>query len=293
MKQQRDKISRKIKTDNDELVYIELDLKCCCPQSTLNNNASIQFSRRYLQCQSSMPVAILRSYIQHILPHSSMTQVTFYDSQHRLLHDQQLLSSLQPSIASPSSSSPSSSPTSYQHIPVRFSLFNTITSLTHCSCSSSPMQPQLHSTTTMTTTSSLPTIIKRETIDQTLSTCASLQPTSTSPIIYSPCLSSSSSPPTQSPSASASTSISIVNLLTPPSSCHSSIDSANTITDRSIIDEITSQFGEICPPLGKKNRNRVSKKTMISSNTPLDLSLKKRSSSSFEMFSSQPKWIKI
>ncbi len=66
-----------------------------CPPSKLNNHASIQvfhstfiysfhsilcvqFSRRYLQCQSSMPIAILRSYIQQILPHSSMTQVNIY-----------------------------------------------------------------------------------------------------------------------------------------------------------------------------------------------------------------------
>ena len=258
---------------------------------------SLQFSRRYLQCQSSMPVAILRSYIQLILPHSSMTQVnttihtytlvhiplfqvTFYDSQHRLLHDQQLLSSLQPSPSSSSSSI---------HIPIRFSLFNTITSLAHCSCSSStPTQPQ------STSSSSSPTVIRRETIDQTLSTCSSLHHPSS--MIYSPCLSSSAS--VSSPPAS----ISIVNLLTPPpssSSCHysstvnehSSTTAAAAITDQAMIDEITSQFGEICPPVVKKNRNGVSKK-MSSSNVPLDLSMKKRPSSSFDMFASQPKWIK-
>ncbi|CAF1683438.1 unnamed protein product, partial [Adineta ricciae] len=279
MKQRRNKLDQKTEKEIDEHMYIDLDLQCCCPQSQLNNNASIQFSRRYLQCQSSMPVAILRSYIQLILPHSSMTQVTFYDSQHRLLHDQQLLSSLQPSPSSSSSI----------HIPIRFSLFNTITSLAHCSCSlSTPTPPPSTSSS-----SSSPTVIRRETIDQTLSTCSSLHHPSS--MIYSPCLSSSasvSSPPTLS--ASSSGSISIVNLLTPPpssSSCHSSTinehDSGSVvgaITDQAMIDEITSQFGEICPPVVKKNRNRLSKKTVakISSNIPLDLSMKKRPSSAFD-----------
>jgi hypothetical protein len=132
-----------------------------------------------------------------------------------------------------------------------------------------------------------PPIIQRETIDQTLSTCSLVQTTSS---VYSPCL--SSSPPSES-SSSLSNSMSIVNLLTPPTSCHSSFFIENPlITNQSIIDEITSQFGEICPPLPKKNRNRLSKKVIstYSSNLPLDLSLKKRSS--FDSFSSQTKWIK-
>lgn len=41
----------------------------------LNLHLLSQFSRRYLQCQSSMPISILRSFIQQILPHSSLTQV--------------------------------------------------------------------------------------------------------------------------------------------------------------------------------------------------------------------------
>ena len=343
--------TKEMKKENDESIYIDLDLQCWYLSSLLlfhilfifivifvflavHNHSStathpfrysslplslhtlrftsslflsLQFSRRYLQCQSSMPVAILRSYIQLILPHSSMTQVnttthtlslmhiplfqvTFYDSQHRLLHDQQLLSSLQPP---PSSSSSASS----IHIPIRFSLFNTITSLAHCSCSlSTPVPPP----STSSSTSSSPTVIRRETIDQTLSTCSSLHHPSA--MIYSPCLSSSasvSSPPTLSASSSAS--ISIVNLLTPPpssSSCHSSTvnehdsgRSSAAIADQALIDEITSQFGEICPPVVKKNRNRLSKKKM-SSNIPLDLSMKKRPSSAFDMLASQPKWIK-
>ncbi|CAF4131822.1 unnamed protein product, partial [Adineta steineri] len=90
----------------------------------------------------------------------------------------------------------------------------------------------------------------------------------------------------------------------PPSShsSHSSfmietlVDSNHLMNDERIINEITSQFGEICPPLPKKSRNRLSKKVISTypSNTPLDLSIKKRpsSSSSFTLFSSQPKWIK-
>jgi hypothetical protein len=235
-----------------------------------------------------MPIAILRSYIQQILPHSSMTQVniyafhfiysrtisflhqvSLYDSNDRLLNDSDLLYSLK-------------NTTSSIHIPIRFTLFNTITSLGHCLCLSSIEQK----------TSSSSTIIKRETIDQTLSTCSLIPPTSTptSTSVYSPCLSSSPSLSNES-----SNSISIVNLLTPPLS-HSSFLIENIVdSNQSIIDEITSQFGEICPPLPpKKSRNRLSKKLVstYSSNIPLDLSLKKRPSSSLDLFSSQPKWIK-
>ncbi|CAF3876996.1 unnamed protein product, partial [Rotaria sp. Silwood1] len=80
--------TQEIKQDDDEYINIELDTKCSCLQSKLNSHlASIQFSPRYLQCQSSMPIAILRSFIQQILPHSSMTQLSFYDSNDRLLQD--------------------------------------------------------------------------------------------------------------------------------------------------------------------------------------------------------------
>ncbi|CAF0730101.1 unnamed protein product [Adineta steineri] len=280
------------KREKDESIYIDLDLKCSCPQSKLNTNASIQFSRRYLQCQSSMPIAILRSYIQQILPHSSITQVSFYDSNDRLLQDSHLLSSLKSSTTSSSS----------LHIPIRFTLFNTITSLAHCSCSSPSSTPFIQ----QQQQSCSPTIIQRQTIDQTLSTCSLIQTISSS--TYSPCL-SSSSPDESLPTSS--NSISIVNLLTPPPtssssppsshSSHSSfmietlVDSNNLMNDERIINEITSQFGEICPPLPKKSRNRLSKKVISTypSNAPLDLSIKKRpSSSSFTLFSSQPKWIK-
>ncbi|CAF4431093.1 unnamed protein product, partial [Adineta steineri] len=120
-----------------------------------------------------MPIAILRSYIQQILPHSSITQVSFYDSNDRLLQDSHLLSSLK-------------STTSLSlHIPIRFTLFNTITSLAHCSCSL-PSTPSIQ----QQQQSCSPTIIQRQTIDQTLSTCSLIQTTSSS--TYSPCLSSSS-----------------------------------------------------------------------------------------------------
>jgi len=200
---------------------------------------------------------------------SFLHQVSLYDSNDRLLNDSDLLYSLKKT-------------TSSIHIPIRFTLFNTITSLGHCLCLSSIEQKTSSS-------SSSSTIIKRETIDQTLSTCSLIPPTSTS--VYSPCLSSSPSLSNES-----SNSISIVNLLTPPLS-HSSFLIENIVdSNQSIIDEITSQFGEICPPLqAKKIRNRLSKKVVstYSSNIPLDLSLKKRpSSSSFDIFSSQTKWIK-
>ncbi|CAF4124376.1 unnamed protein product, partial [Adineta steineri] len=218
--------------------------------------------------------------------------VSFYDSNDRLLQDSHLLSSLKSSTIS----------SSCLHIPIRFTLFNTITSLAHCSCSSPSSTPFIQQQQQQ---SCSPTIIQRQTIDQTLSTCSLIQTTSSS--TYSPCLSSSSSPDESLPTSS--NSISIVNLLTPPPtssssppSSHSSfmietlVDSNHLMNDERIINEITSQFGEICPPLPKKSRNRLSKKVISTypSNAPLDLSIKKRpsSSSSFTLFSSQPKWIK-
>ena len=239
-----------------------------------------------------MPIAILRSYIQQILPHSSMTQVnistfhscplsflfirqvSLFDSNDRLLNDVDHLHSLK-------------NTTSFTHIPIRFTMFNTITSLGHCSCSSSSTA----AIEQKASSSSSPTIIGRETIDQTLSTCPLIPPVTRSTLVYSPCFSSSPSPPSNESSLN---SISIVNLLTPPLS-HSSFMIENFVdSNQSIIDEITSQFGEICPPAIplKKPRNRLPKK-LASSNVPLDLSLKKRPSSSYDLYSSQTKWIKI
>ncbi|CAF2991766.1 unnamed protein product [Rotaria sp. Silwood2] len=282
MKQRRFKFHQKDKANNQEYIYIELDTKCSCLQSKFYSDASIQFSRRYLQCQSSMPIAILRSFIQQILPHSSMTQVLFYDSNDNLLKDSDLISSLKKTTTTASSSS--------LHIPIRFTLFNKITSFGHCLCSSSSLEDKNESF------SFNPKIIKRETMDKTLSTCSII---STSSI--SPCLSSSSSSSLLLSSFpnELSNSISIVNLLTPPTSSNSSflienIVHTNNIDNQTIIDEITSKFGEICPPLPKKGRNRLSKKLVsssYSSNLPLDLSLKKRPSP-FDFFSLQTKWIK-
>ncbi|CAF1119377.1 unnamed protein product [Rotaria sp. Silwood1] len=154
--------------------------------------------------------------------------VPLYDSNDRLLKDSDLLSTLKTS-------------TSLFYIPIRFTLFNRITSLDHCLCSSSSSIQQK----TLSYLSSS-TIIKRETIDQILSTCSLIPPSSSSVIL--PCLSLSSY------SSELSNSISIVNLLTPPlSHSSSSYLNENNLNDQSIFDEITSQFGEICPPLPKNH----------------------------------------
>ncbi|CAF5013835.1 unnamed protein product, partial [Rotaria sp. Silwood1] len=144
--------------------------------------------------------------------------VPLYDSNDRLLKDSDLLSTLKTS-------------TSLFYIPIRFTLFNRITSLDHCLCSSSSSIQQK----TLSYLSSS-TIIKRETIDQILSTCSLIPPSSSSVIL--PCLSLSSY------SSELSNSISIVNLLTPPlSHSSSSYLNENNLNDQSIFDEITSQFG--------------------------------------------------
>ena len=161
---------------------------------------------------------------------------------------------------------------------------NTITSFGHCLCSS-PSSPVKNDS------SFSPTIIQRETINRTLSTC-SLVPT-----------------PPHSPSSSTSISpvvsinpMPIVNLLTPPSPTHYSsffIDNIveSNSNDQSIIDKITSEFGEICPSLPplKSKRQRLFKKIIPKvpfSDIPLDLTIKKRSSS-FDLFSTQSKWLKM
>ncbi|CAF3971914.1 unnamed protein product [Rotaria sordida] len=187
MKQRRFKFHQKEKDNNQEYIYIELDTKCSCLQ--LNPDVSIQFSRRYLQCQSSMPISILRSFIQQILPHSSMTQVSFYDSNNHLLKDSDLVSSLKT--------------TTSLYIPIRFTLFNKITSFGHCLCSSSSSSIENKKNESFSFNSN---IIKYETIDKILSTCSMISTRST----ISPCLSSSSNDLSNSIS-------SIVNLLTPPS----------------------------------------------------------------------------
>lgn len=137
-------------------------------------------------------------------------------------------------------------------------MLNTITSLTHCSCLSPPIEDDL---------SSSPTIIQQETIEQILSTCSITQQTSS----ISPCLSSFSPP-------SPHRSIGICNLLTPSSFL---IDCE---PDESMMDQITSEFGEICPPLSKSKRYCVSQE--FSLDIPLDLSMKKHP------LSSQTNWLR-
>ncbi|CAF1056210.1 unnamed protein product [Adineta ricciae] len=273
MKNRRVKLHKKLSKPED-YVYIELDTKCSCPQSSIDDHASIQFSRRYLECQGSMPIHILRTYIQQILPYSPMTQISIYDSNDQLLNDSICLKDLSPS---PSSSL-------LVHIPLRFTMINTVTSFGHCLCSS-PCSP-------IKSLSFSPSIIQRETINRTLSTC---------PLVPTPPHSPSSST-SHSPDLSKN-SLPVVNLLTPPSPSHYTsflieniVDS--NCTDPSIIDKITSEFGEICPsmPSMKRKRQRPFKKLLPKasspSDIPLDLTVKKRPSS-FDLFPMQSKWLKM
>jgi hypothetical protein len=171
------------------------------------------------------------------------------------------------------------------HIPLRFTMMNTVTSFGHCLCSS-PSSPIKNSSLSFS-----PTIIRRETINRTLSTCP-LVPTPP----HSPTSSTSISP------IVSKNSMSIVNLLTPPSPSHYSSFLIDNIVesnpnDQSIIDKITSEFGEICPSLPplKPKRQRIFKKIIpkpSSSDIPLDLTIKKRPSS-FDLFSIQSKWLKM
>ena len=163
-------------------------------------------------------------------------------------------------------------------------MINTVTSFGHCLCSS-PSE-----TLKKDGSSSCAPTIEGETMHRTLSTCPLVPTPPHSPrSSLSPILSRSSMP--------------IVNLLTPPSPPHYSsflIDSLveSNSTDQSIIDQITSEFGEICPsvPTSKTKRQRLVKKPMSksspSSDIPLDLTMKKRPSS-FDLFSRQSKWLKM
>ncbi len=178
-----------------------------------------------------------------------------------------------------------SSSSSSSHIPLRFTMMNTVTSLGHCLCSS-PSSPIKSSS------SFSPTIIRRETINRTLSTCPLIptpphSPTSSTSI--SPIISKNPMP--------------IVNLLTPPSPSHYSSFLIDNIVEsnshnQSIIDKITLEFGEICPSLPplKPKRPRIFKKIVPKSSIsdiPLDLTIKKRPPSSFDLLSRQSKWLKM
>jgi len=226
----------------------------------------LQFARRYLECQASMPVSVLRSYINRVLPHSSTTQVSIFDSNDRLLNDSDRLSSLKGIC--------SSKPT-----PVRFTLMNMVTSLGHCSCCSPSFSNDDRS-------SCSPTIIRRETLDVTLSTCPFV---STPPL--SPCRSTS-------PPDICRSSMSIVNLLSPPSPppIYPASFLLDTNPDELMINQITSEFGEICPPLArsKPKRPRLLKKfipKVFAIDGPLDLSLKTKRPT-FDLFVSEAKWLK-
>ena len=188
-------------------------------------------------------------------------QVSIYDSADRLLNDSARLKE----ISSSSSS-----------ISLRFTMINTITSLAHCHCVS-PSSVVVEKAR-LSSSSSSPTLIRRETIARTLSTCPLIPTPPQSPV-------SSLSP------VLAENPMSIVNLLTPPSPVPYSsflIDNLVESTNRSIIDQITSEFGEICP-VSKPKRTRPAKKA---GETPLDLTLKKRPPS-FDLFPSQSKWLKM
>ena len=209
-------------------------------------------------------------------------QVSIYDSTDRLLSDSDRLKDL--------------SLSSNSHLSLRFTLMNTITSLGHCVCASSSSSSlssssssSFFSSSVSSSSSSTPTVIQRETINRTLSTC---------PLVPTPPHSPRSS---VSPIRNESPVSTIVNLLTPPSpptTQNSSflidnlVDSSST--DPLLIDQITSEFGEICPTI-KPKRQRLIKKSLpksFSSDFPLDLTIKKRPSS-FDLFSTQSKWLKM
>ncbi|CAF0963813.1 unnamed protein product [Rotaria sp. Silwood1] len=248
MKQQRLQINRKSKKTKKDIVHIELDTKCSCPQSTSNDNALIQFTRRYLKCQSSMPIRIIRLFIEASLFHSPMTKVSIFDSNNCLLKDSDRLSSLKHKC--------SSSP---YYISLRFQLINNVTSLANCSCLSAPIEHNSSS-------SYLPSIIQQENMEQILSTCSIIS----QPSPFSSCLLPSSS----------SSSSSFPNLFDNPIAIadlrHSTSFFVDSILNISMINQITSELSEKCLPLIKRKRYRVPKKVIpeLPFDIPLDLRIK-------------------
>lgn len=285
-----------------------------------------------------MPISILRSFIQQILPHSSTTQVnrhillsidmplysliyhrlkvSIYDAHDQLLDDTVRVGSLKQATTSSTQCSPSSSPF---HIPIRFTMINTITSIAHCTCLTASTLFSLPTKNDATVTSiTQPNIIHKDSLRRALSTCTVPTPSITSThsrsSLLSPC-SSFSPPSSSSPTSTEPTNlIPIVNLLSPPVSSASSSSSPSCPSslridqlvesvskNPSIIDEITLQFGEICPPLTKKRRSRGTVKsrttpsitmTDTSNQYPLDLTTKKRPiPSTFDSHPTQSKWI--
>ncbi|CAF1545671.1 unnamed protein product [Adineta ricciae] len=156
MKQQRMKTKK-----NKDILNVQLELKCSC--SPLTNHSNIQFSRRYLQCQSAMPVRALRLFIESIMPYSRMIKISMYDANDRLLKDSERLCSLKQTLSA----------TNY--IPVYFTLLNTVTSFANCSCISPLIECEPSST-----------VIQSSVIEQILSTCTVITPSiSTADILRS------------------------------------------------------------------------------------------------------------
>ncbi|CAM4894139.1 unnamed protein product [Rotaria socialis] len=231
-------LTNETKKPNKDIVLIELDIKCSCPQSASNENAAIQFTRRYLRCQSSMSIRILRLLIERILFYSPTTKVSIFDSNDRLLKDSDRLRSLKRIY----SSSPS------YCIPIRFALMNNVTSFANCSCLSPSIE--LNSSS-----SSLPTIIRQESIDKILSTCSIISQT---PSLPSRVLSLSSQNFSYSQNNTSSRFI-------------------DSNQDMQLINQRISEFGDISLPSIKRKQYDEPKKIIseISLDIPLDLTIKK------------------
>ena len=189
-----------------------------------------------------MPIRFIRLFIEKILFHSPMTkvihisekrnkesfilsivlfQISIFDSNDRLLKDSDRLRSLKHSC--------SSSP--LFHIPLRFTLMNTVTSLTNCSCLSSSIEHNSSS-------SSSPSIIQRENIEEILSTCSlAQQTTSYSSCLFSPLISNRF--PSHLEVSTHLSSTPFVN---------------KGDREELTIDQILAEFGEICPPIPKRSR---------------------------------------
>lgn len=197
-------------------------------------------------------------------------------------------------------------------------MINTITSIAHCTClTASPLSSLPTTNDAIVTSITTPNIIHKDSLHRALSTCTVPTPCINSThtrSLLSPC-SSFSPPSSSSPTTTEPTNlIPIVNLLSPPVSSASSSSSPpcpsslridqlveSVSKNPSIIDEITSQFGEICPPLTKKRRSRGTVKSRMTSSMtmndtsnqyPLDLTMKKRPlPSTFDSHPTQSKWI--
>ncbi|CAF1472932.1 unnamed protein product [Rotaria magnacalcarata] len=249
MKKQRSQMRPNSRKPTKDIVLIELDIKCSCPQSTSNENAAIQFTRRYLRCQSSMSIRILRLLIERILLYSPTTQVSIFDSHDRLLKDSDRLRSLKRIC----SSSPS------YCIPIRFALMNNVTSFANCSCLSPSIE--LNSSS-----SSLPTIIRQESIEQILSTCSII---SQIPSLPSRLLSLSSQNFSNNP----------MNFSY--SQNNTSLKFIDSNQNMQLINQRISEFGDISSTLMKRKQYDEPKTIIseISLDIPLDLTIKKHCNS--------------